>query len=232
VSAAYTWISVSTYQNKNNKQKQKQKQNKYMNENQNPELKPNLPPAIIKDTEGNTVSLEYQVEGSGDSAVVFIEPTPGIRVYLDTFGGSLAGLSFHYPQLEHETPEKAIEVGLQKYGAERLLNLINNSLKNFTTAKVRNSKVKALEVLKEDGSVDENATELAINNVRQNNPLLFTAQEAFDYLPMQREETVQSLMKRANKAQKEGKLDEFFAIWARVQEMMTAKKNLQEAASR
>ena len=197
--------------------------------NTNPELKPNLPAATIVEN-GETKQCDYQFEGAGPDALVYVEPTPGVRIYIDTFGGALAGLSYHYVQFEHENPATSIELALGKYGPEKVLNLINTGLKNFTTAKVRNSKVKALDVLKEDGTLDEEATAKAIANVRANNPLLFSAQEALDYSPMQREETVASLLKKANKAAKEQRLDDFMALMEKAQQQMLAKKALQDAS--
>ncbi len=196
------------------------------------EVAQSMPSVNLKLTaDGTETPVSYQTEGDANNQIVFLEPQPGVRVYLETFGGANKGLSYHYVQFEHEKPETAIEQALSKYGAERVLNLINTGLKNFTVAKVRNSKLKAIEsaCLDEKGNVIESALAAAIENVRQNNPIIFTAQEAYDYSPMQREETFQSLVKKANAAQKAGDFDTFMKLMNQAMATVERQKALADA---
>lgn len=146
------------------------------------------------------------------------------RLYLKEFGKDFAGLKFYTLQFvttDEISPEQAVQNAVEKYGAEVVLDLVNNGVHYGTRARVKNSKIPKYD--------DKEATREAVAKLAASEPIVFSAEDAENFKPGTRELSVTGIANLIKKAMKEGNIMQAVELGKQLVAAMEKEQKLQAA---
>lgn len=125
----------------------------------------------------NTTASVAPVATAPDKAPQVVKEEAGIKVLVGEFEGEAKGLKFAYPQAS------SLQAAMEKYTEEVILNVFNQALKSKIATKVKTGKLPR----NVTGQVYEQQIAALQAADTTGNSLIFTAEEALEYKPGERE---------------------------------------------
>lgn len=178
----------------------------------------NVPDTVI--VKGQEFTYEKDSDGLN-----FIQFDPNCQIVVDTFGRN-AKLLFHYPRFESDDADADINAAAAKYGKEKVRDFINEGIRSGIFGRVRSSKLPNNRL--DNGKPDTNKNKIELEYLQDNRPMLFTPDEALDYVPNERELTPSALSRKIGKLMAEGQLDEAMKLLSKLNDTIARMKELQE----
>jgi len=143
--------------------------------------------------------VEYTRDMDTDELFVVPEGSTHIRIVRSEFGGVYGGVVFHVPQWVGESDEDkvaALQAAIEKYGVERILDGLNDSLASSIKNRVRTA------ILKPD---DKSLLRAAIVKLVEKEPVQFTIEDAAKFMPGEKALTLTGMLNKARKLFNEAK---------------------------
>lgn len=129
---------------------------------------------------------KYLQDGNGNMYV----QRDGYKLMLVELGGALKGLGLHVKQFD------TIEAALKMHDNADILRALNTATAAGIKRMAKSRKIPTFE--------DDKATAKALAELRENSPIIFTQNEALEFVPGSRPETLNSLIAQFRDAKKNG----------------------------
>ena len=132
------------------------------------------------------VEEEYLKDDDGRPYII----KEGIRLTIHEFGGGCSGILYHVATFEN------LDIAMQKHGASKILDALNDSMESGTRRKVKRTKIAAYE--------DEAAQKAWVKKTVEAEPMQFSQADALAFVPGEKELTSNQLTHSINDAIKNG----------------------------